>query len=127
MSTTVTLKALLVSLDMVQSGNGPWLRLEPNLTTPHFVSTSAAFRDQHPSIMRILRGAIRGRWKLVDDAEFEMRAGSKSGKRFPKYCIKLVTEKEKKGLKQNNYLTTRGFVEWRWQPSIRQSWCALSG
>ena len=45
----------------------------------------------------------------MDDAEFEMRAGSKSGKRFPKYALSCHRKGEE-GLKQMNYMTTRALL-----------------
>ena len=67
------------------------------------------------------------RWVLVRKEEWDAKQASATGKRFPMYCIGLVTEWEKKHKYKHkaNMMTTKLFTSWRWERSIVQSFLAL--
>lgn len=91
----------VVSLQMLLSGHGPWSQMAPNFTTSHYLHVTDAFEKEHTYLAGIVKKRLRTkekdmRWKLVDFDTWQDKQASATGRRFPLYCLALVTEAEKR-------------------------------
>lgn len=91
----------IVSLQMLLSGHGPWIQMAPNFTTSHYLHVTDDFEKEHAYLTGIVKKRLRTkekdmRWKLVDFDTWQGKGASATGRRFPLYCLALVTESEKR-------------------------------